>query len=81
MVADGSGKKALPITREEIERALKGLPEMAAEIVSLRISGYSATQIAKRTGRSRRTIHFTLKLVEDRLQTTLGSDTKNPEED
>lgn len=69
--------EAMAIVQEEIDSALDGLPEKAAEILSLRLSGHSKTEIAELTNRSRQTVHATLKLIHDRLQESFELSSKS----
>ncbi|WP_162275947.1 RNA polymerase sigma factor [Roseimaritima ulvae] len=52
---------------EEIDVVLDGLPERAAEIITLSLEGRSRTEIADQLQLSRQTIHRILKLVQQRL--------------
>ena len=52
---------------EEVDAALKGLPDQAAEIFACRLEGKNKTEIAEELNLSRQTIHRILKLVEKRL--------------
>lgn len=53
---------------EEIDLVLNGLPDRAAEIISLRLEGKSSAEIANDLELTRQTIHRILRLVESRLQ-------------
>jgi RNA polymerase sigma-70 factor (ECF subfamily) len=52
---------------EEIDAAMQGLPDRAAEILAARLEGKSKTEIASEFNLTRQTIHRILKLVEERL--------------
>ena len=56
---------------EEIDMVLEGLPERAAEIISMRLEGNSRSEIARELNLSRQSIHRILKLVQERLDQRL----------
>lgn len=53
---------------EEIDVVLEGLPDRAAEIISMRLEGRNRSEIAAELNLSRQTIHRILKLIESRLE-------------
>jgi RNA polymerase sigma-70 factor (ECF subfamily) len=53
---------------EEIDVVLEGLPDRAAEIISMRLEGKHRSEIAKDLKLSRQTIHRILKLIQGRLE-------------
>jgi RNA polymerase sigma-70 factor, ECF subfamily len=62
-----SGEDAIALW-EEVETALKDLPEQAHVILQMRLEGESKTEIGNKLDLSRQTIHRTLKLIHDRLE-------------
>ncbi|MEM0924667.1 MAG: sigma-70 family RNA polymerase sigma factor [Planctomycetota bacterium] len=62
---------------EEIDTVLVGLPERTAEIIAMRLEGMNRSAIAKRLDLSRQTIHRILKLVQQRLQDRLQTESEN----
>ena len=53
---------------EEIDVVLEGLPDRAAEIISMRLEGRTRSEIAETLNLSRQSIHRILKLVQERLE-------------
>lgn len=56
---------------EELDAALEGLPDQAAEILYMRFEGQTKSDIARKLNLSRQTIHRILKLLETRLTARL----------
>ena len=65
---------------EEVNEVLAGLPEQAGTIFYLRLEGESKTGIADQLNLSRQTVHRTLKLIHDRLETRFGQVSDQVEE-
>ncbi|MEM6471176.1 MAG: sigma-70 family RNA polymerase sigma factor [Planctomycetota bacterium] len=53
---------------EEISVVLDGLPDRAAEIISMRLEGRTRSEIAGKLNLSRQSIHRILKLIQQRLE-------------
>lgn len=66
-VASGPGPAEAVALTDEIEKLLKGLPESYCHVLTLRLEGYSRTQIAEELGVSRQTIYRVLGLLQQRL--------------
>jgi RNA polymerase sigma-70 factor, ECF subfamily len=72
--ADGLASRdetALATLRMVIAEVSGPLPEASRRIVELRIDGYEVTEIASRTGRSKRSVERVLQLFRERLKVAL----------
>ena len=64
----GPDGESVSMVLEELELVLDDLPAKASEITWLRLAGHSKKEIGQLTNRSRQTVHTTLRLVYDRLE-------------
>ncbi|HKB36945.1 MAG TPA: sigma-70 family RNA polymerase sigma factor [Gemmataceae bacterium] len=62
------GPEEAALLSEEIETVLRGLPERYAEILNLRLEGYSVAEIGTRLSLSRQTVYRALDLLQERLE-------------
>jgi RNA polymerase sigma-70 factor (ECF subfamily) len=68
------GPEEASVLMEEIDALLRGLPERYAEILSLRLEGYSVAEIATRLALCRQTVYRALELFQQRLKASSGGD-------
>lgn len=73
-VPDGHETEALGVLRLTVAEALDRLPPQQREVVTLRIEGYSVEEIARQSGRSKRTVERLLQEARRRLAQDLQGD-------
>jgi RNA polymerase sigma-70 factor (ECF subfamily) len=61
------GPEEASVLLDQIEALLHGLPVLYADLLRLRLEGYSVSDTAGRLGVSRRTVHRALNLLQQRL--------------
>lgn len=66
------GPAEAAVLADLIETVLDALPDAHGEILSLCLQGHAKTDIARRLGISRQTVHRVLSLLQRRLQRVLG---------
>ncbi len=71
-VASRDDEAAYAILRMTIEEALQALPPAHRTMLQLRIEGYEIPEIARQTGRSRRTVERILQEIREALRSHLG---------
>jgi RNA polymerase sigma-70 factor (ECF subfamily) len=73
-VSHEPGPEEAAILVDQIEALLRGLPDVYADLLQLRLEGYSVSDTAERLGVSRRTVHRALRLLQQRLGSSAGPD-------
>ena len=79
-LAEGSsvtvdGNYLAAVLRLVLEEALARLPAAYREVIELRVEGYEVAEIARRTGRSKRTVERILQECRSSLHDLLSEDT------
>jgi RNA polymerase sigma-70 factor, ECF subfamily len=71
--ARGPGPDEGAILIDQIEALLRGLPPLYCHVLDLRLQGHGASEVARRLGVSRQTVHRTLSLLQQRLEKSLDA--------
>jgi RNA polymerase sigma factor (sigma-70 family) len=62
------GAREAALLAEEVDALLRGLPGRCAEVLDLRLQGYSVAEIGERLSMSRQTVYRALELFQQRLE-------------
>jgi RNA polymerase sigma-70 factor (ECF subfamily) len=68
------GPEQAVVLVDQIEALVRGLPELYATVLDMRLQGYSVAEIAPQVGVSRQTIYRALGLLQQRLNQSQGND-------
>jgi RNA polymerase sigma-70 factor, ECF subfamily len=68
------GPEEAAVLMEEMDALLHGLPERYAEVLTLRLEGYSVAEIATRLALCRQTVYRALELLRQRLEASTAGD-------